>query len=430
MNRKRMYLAPVAAAALAALFSSGASAFEFHGYLRSGAGSNSKDGGQTCFVLPGTPGANGTKYRLGNECDNYAELGFDQELFEGKNDGVKFIYHGMLSYSTSQTASTANYLSLKGSNNDIAVRQNWVEAKNLPMLRGASVWVGNRFYQRHDIHINDFYFWDNSGTGVGVEGAKLGIGDMNASYALFRSTFGQDTAVTRHDFRLGGIGLGGFGDLTIGGQYNTADTSVPADDHKGGGITLLHFKGNVLGGFNKMALQYSKGTVAQYDYGYPAIGGGDNANGTGAKKWRFVEMLQWQVTPQFGGMVSFIYEDAKAPNSGWIGFNHKWTSFGVRPVYAINDYFRLVAELGYDRIKPNENSLGVYNKSMSLTKFTVAPTIAPGMGFWARPELRLFYTYAKWNEAARDIYAGAIAGGKFGTATSGSTIGFQVEGWW
>lgn len=427
MPFKRMQLLPVAVAAAAAFTSLGASALEFHGYLRSGAGSNSKDGAQTCFALPGTPGPGGTKYRLGNECETYAELGFDQELFEGKGDGVKFIYHGMLSYSSAQTAGTSSYSSLKDDGRDIAVRQNWIEAKNIPMFNGGSVWVGNRYYQRHDIHINDFYYWDTSGTGVGVEGIKLGTGGMNVSYALFRNTFNQDTAATRHDLRLGGIGLGGMGDLTVGLQYNSADSSVEAlDGNDGWGVTVQHFMGGVLGGFNKAALQYSKGTVAQYDYGYPATP--DLGNSDGAKKWRFIEMLQWQVTPQFGGMATLIYQKSDTPGTDWIGFNNTWLSMGVRPVYAINDYFRIVAELGYDKIKPN--SKAGYQRSMDLTKFTIAPTLAVGQGFWSRPELRLFYTYAKWNEAARDIYGGAIAGGKFGTATNGSTIGFQVEAWW
>ncbi|MCC9596947.1 MULTISPECIES: carbohydrate porin [unclassified Rubrivivax] len=423
MSRLHTRLLPLAAAA--ALCSGSAFALDFNGYLRSGGGSNSEDGGQVCFALPGTPGLTGTKYRLGNECDTYAELGFTQELFESKKDGVKFIYHGMLSYSINNNDNSDSYASLVD-DGDIAARQNYIEVKNLPMMNGAAVWVGKRYYQRQDIHINDFYYWDTSGTGFGVEGYKIGDSGLNLSYALFRNTMGQDTAATRHDFRVGGIGLGAYGDLTLGLQYNTADTSVDANDNNGWGFTVQHFKGGVLGGFNKAALQYSKGTVAQFDYGYPATD--EMANSDGAKKWRFVEILNWQTTPKFGGMATFIYQKSDTPKSDWIGFNGTWMSAGVRPVYAINDYFRIVAELGHDRIKPNDDAS--YQKTINLTKFTIAPTLAVGPSFWARPELRLFYTYAKWNEAARDIYAGAIAGGKFGTATHGSTIGFQVEAWW
>ena len=46
--------------------------FEFHGYLRSGYGLNSKGGQQVAFEAPGAD----AKYRLGNEAETYAELIF------------------------------------------------------------------------------------------------------------------------------------------------------------------------------------------------------------------------------------------------------------------------------------------------------------------------------------------------------------------
>ena len=47
-----------------------AQALEFAGYLRSGAGTSTGSGKQQCFQLPGAQ----SKYRLGNECEQYAEL--------------------------------------------------------------------------------------------------------------------------------------------------------------------------------------------------------------------------------------------------------------------------------------------------------------------------------------------------------------------
>jgi maltoporin len=47
-----------------------ANALEFAGYLRSGIGNSLEGGKQSCFKLPGAE----TKYRLGNECEQYAEL--------------------------------------------------------------------------------------------------------------------------------------------------------------------------------------------------------------------------------------------------------------------------------------------------------------------------------------------------------------------
>jgi maltoporin len=65
-----------------------------------------------------------------------------------------------------------------------------------------------------------------------------------------------------------------------------------------------------------------------------------------------------------------------------------------------------------------------------LAKFTIAPAIAAAEGFLSRPELRLFYTWAVWNETARTA---SIDSGRLYTTTnflSGSTFGVQAEAAW
>ena len=73
----------------------------------------------------------------------------------------------------------------------------------------------------------------------------------------------------------------------------------------------------------------------------------------------------------------------------------------------------------------------------TLSKFTFAPTWSPkGPGFWERPEIRLYYTYARWNKAAQlaanRLGAGSALSdsGAFGRARHGSNMGLQVEYWW
>lgn len=413
MKARSLKLLPVAAALLA--MSGAASAFEFTGYLRSGVGTNSKDGPQQCFQLPGAY----SKYRLGNECETYAELGFNQNLFDGK-DGVKFDYHGMLAYVSNQQQ---DYESLKSDGRDIALRQNWIEAKNLPFMGGASVWAGKRYYERHDVHITDFYYWDTSGYGAGVQNIAAGPGKF--SYAYLRNSFSanppgmaKSDAVSRHDLRYSGINLGGFGDLTVGLQFNQSDSSNPGRDNNGTAVTLQHFIGGVLGGYNKLALQYGDGSARNMALGYP-----DPSSRTSNKTYRIVETLQWQVSKQFSGMATFVYQDQKD--------NYKWISLGARPVFHLNDYVKLQLEVGHDEVKPTSGG-SVNEQKRKLDKITFAPTIAAGGGFWSRPELRFFVTYAKWNDAARDLWGGVAGGtgGHFGSDTNGTTVGFQVEGWW
>lgn len=413
MKARKTPLLPVAAASALMVLAGTASAFEFHGYLRSGGGSTlKKGGGQSCFQLPGAY----AKYRLGNECETYAELMADQELFEAK-DGVKFIYHVNIAYISDQQQ---DFESFKGTGRDVALRENYVEAKNLPFANGGTVWAGKRFYERNDIHINDFYYWDTSGYGVGIQDVKV-ADTLKFSYALFRNGNSSESATTRHDFRLGGIPLGGFGDLTVGLQLNTADSTDAAkaagQNSDGQALTVQHFLGGVLGGFNKFAVQYGKGSARNLVLPYP-----NNSEPEDNKTYRIVEMLQIQPSPDWSGMATVIYQDQKD--------NYKWFSFGIRPVYHVSDYFKIQAEFGHDEVKPTSGD-AINRQKRTLNKFTIAPTIVAGRGFWARPELRLFYTYAKWNDAARDLWGGVAGGtaGRFGADTNGSTIGFQVETW-
>ena len=72
---------PLALAIGAVLSSASAMAVDFHGYARSGIGWTNDGGEQQCHKLAGA----GSKYRLGNECETYAELKLGQDLYK-END--------------------------------------------------------------------------------------------------------------------------------------------------------------------------------------------------------------------------------------------------------------------------------------------------------------------------------------------------------
>jgi maltoporin len=413
-----------------------ASALDFHGYFRSGAGASSKDGGLECFKLAGASG--NQNFRLGNECETYGEAQFDQNLFEGKGDGVKFDYHVMFGYATPQNADFEN---LAAPGNHIALRQNYVDAK-LPYLNGGDVWVGKRYYQRHDIHINDFFYWNTSAPGAGVEKIGLG-GTMNTSFAYLRSGgnngYNSDppsltnsfndpnrSAATVLDWRLAGIPLGGLGTFEVGAAYAKEDTKQP--NAKNGWALMSEWTWNVLGGINKLFGYYGKDSAARL----PIDQGPNNfmtcffgqTVGTCDQGWGISDHLVFQLSPEFSGGVAIGHYDFKN--------NFKWDFAGVRPVWHVNDYFKLQGELGYNKVKAASQS-----NSADLTKITIAPTIVAGRGFWGRPELRFYYSYNKWNDKARDgVFGpglGVIAGGQagpFGASTNGATWGFQAEAWW
>ena len=383
-------------------------ALDFNGYVRSGIGQSSEGDSQTCFQLPGAP----SKYRLGNECEQYSELGLRQDLLT-MDDGSVLSVEGMAALYNEYNHTPK----FTGDHGWARLVQAYAEWSKVPALNNGSLWAGRRFYKRNDIHISDFYYWNQSATGAGIEDVE--IGGLKYSYAFSRkdSVF-QENYTNRHDFNVGGIDTNPGGELQFGVSY-IADPDR-GDSHSGWAVTAQHEQVGFLGGSNTVALQYGEGPGTGLGYT------GDVSLDDSAKSWRVVEFFDWQVTPRFGGQFEVVYQKDKRQDGG----DQDWLSVGVRPVYALTDEFKLVAELGRDQIDAPEGT-------RKLTKFTIAPTWSPsGPGFWARPEFRLYYTYAQWNDAAQQAANQMVAGsalsetGAFGTAQHGSNFGVQVEYWW
>lgn len=385
-----------------------ASALEFAGYLRSGVGNSLNGGKQSCFKLPGAE----AKYRLGNECEQYAELELRQDVYSF-DDGSVLSVDGMASLYNQYD----RQLTFQGDNGSARLPQLYAQWSNLPGLNGGSLWAGRRYYKRNDIHISDFYYWNQSATGAGIEDVL--IGGLKYSYALSRKdNLYQENYVTRHDFNVAGFNTNPGGELELGLSY--LDKPERTDAHSGWAITAQHVQGEFLGGKNKFAVQYGEGSGTGLGYT------GDFRLDNSSKRYRIVEFFDWQVTPRFGGQVEAVYQKDFRPDGG----NQEWLSLGVRPTYAISEQFKLVTELGHDQVKAADGT-------RKLSKFTFAPTWSPkGPGFWTRPEVRLYYTYASWNAAAQraanefDAGSALSDSGAFGSARHGSNAGLQVEYWW
>lgn len=397
---------------------------DFHGYLRSGIGTNEGGGGsQACFQLAGA----GSKYRLGNECETYGELALGKTVYQDKETGAKFSVNTRIAVSAKQWQDWEDNTG-SDSKSKFAFREAFIMAENIG-LGDAKVWAGKRFYDRHDVHINDYYFWDNSGPGAGVENIDVGIGRL--AYAWRQNTVdsgntsvdGLDhkVGVSGHDFRLSGLKINPGGELTLGLDFRRAnkdDADTANKSTSGVAFNVMHNQSGFLGGFNTLALQYMKGSIAG-SFGYPNPNADSND-----KKYRVVEAFQWQTADSnFSGMGTAIWEKTKPAT----GAGQVWTSVGLRPEYAFTKHLGAALELGYDQVKPDDA------ETRKLAKVTAAILISPDKGFWSRPQLRLFATYAKWNQAAQASAGTGDAlskSGVFGDKTHGMTVGAQAEAWW
>ena len=136
----------------------------FHGYLRSGFGVDGTGKGQQPFIAP----LAGAKYRLGNEAETHLETTFAYGTNSEDKDPAYFDTRITLAYvaPTSQSNTFATTFSLREAY--ALGRRLWEAQPN------ATFWAGARFYDRHDLHILDFWYRDPSGFGGGIEDIALG----------------------------------------------------------------------------------------------------------------------------------------------------------------------------------------------------------------------------------------------------------------
>ena len=416
------------------------------GYVRAGYGRDSQGGPQVPFQAPGAL----AKYRLGNEAENYGELVF------GKNWYVPGIFSldpkdrpdaapsGPIAHAQVRLSFFNPYSSYNtGANTEFAVPEAWAAIGNIfkaqPTMK---FWAGDRFYRRRDIYINDFYFYNMSGGGGGVEDFQLPFGKAafawigNGSQSdLYTDIPPSPAPANKAGFSKGNWDLTlydlplplGKGELAF--VYAAADVgpdpngiSLPHTD--GFAFTLLHQADPFFDekGFNIFSVQAGNGPAKTFTSGFETF----NFNRRSYIRpdpndsWRFrvTEHFVVQSNPHFSIGPALVYQHTDFGNAYG---SQDWFSTGVRPIWKINKYFSVAFEGGFDDV--GNSSQGT---SGNLWKVSLAPQVALGSQFFSRPVLRAFITYAHWSNA----FVGQVGGQDYQTLNEGFTYGLQMETWW
>lgn len=463
----RQVIFTLAAAAAAGIgIPASAAPVDFTGYLRSGAGSSSQDGKEVCFRMPGSI----VWFRLGNECDTYAALSFGAKL--GEVDGTTFKTKFTTAYGTQQLANWEQTTP--------AFREAFVEAVDIGAstgwapLKGATLWAGKRFYKNPDIHMLDYTYWEPAAAaGFGIDGIKTGLGKFSyaylragdfAGYGIDKTNTaynpqiidGGSRTATSHDLRLEEIDTNPGGQLMAGvnlivngnrdgnstytndsfqlididNNPNTPavnvlvrETRTVSNKGKNGfGFTLSHRQKDFLGlgGFHDTGFQYAKNAAALKGFGIAA---------SPSERTEWLLFNHWVIEPKntpYTATLTAGYRHA-SPDGGdttkdfWIG---------ARPQYHINNVWSLMSEVGYQQVKVGGED------PRKLAKVTLGTQFSMGKSIWARPAIRFYATYAKWNDAAAAAGSVACTGrdcntgvGAFDDKRSGVGYGVQVETW-
>ena len=399
-----------------------------HGYFRAGFGVNADGGRQVCFQTPGAF----SKYRLGNECDLYGEFMFSAPAYVGDNGVIANanVMFDLFVPTTSQgypekLVPNAGEL---GRDVSFGTSQFFFDFQGIKFLGdGAKAWIGRRYYKREDVHATDYFWWNGSGLGGGIEDVPVS-GTMKFSYAAFvvdgpsvdadmmpvtPSLPAQASVAVRNDARLYGIPLHPGGELALGAN---AIVNLSNDDTSHGGFSATAMLvEKALGGTSKTAVQYGLGSAVS-----PNGVVGSLATPTSTNFVRVLENFDFQPTPELGGqLVALVNRD-----HGDVAGSQTWISAGGRLSYAIHDNAQLMFDAGFDSVKPENGD------RRNLFKLSVAPAITAGKAYWARPQLRLFATLAFWNDAAREA---GVDSGRIYVGTDkkvGATFGMHAESWW
>ena len=411
------------------------------GYFRSGYGRSDKGGPQRAFGIPGIP-----KYRLGNEAETYGEIAFRKNfflpgMFSLDDSAVRQRQSGPSASTTIRLAFFNPYEEFgSGADTDFSVPEVWASLGGIfPSIPEAKVWAGSRFYRRHDIHVNDFYFWDMSGGGI--EDVPLGSGKFalawigdGAESAVYSQTGFPDPeneagySKTNIDARYyDWCLLGGSGEFGITVSHAESGLDVngnSTDDAWGVAASLVRTNSGFADpeSLHKTSLQIGTGPAKTFTAGFDTF---TNDDGTFIRpdpeeSWRFRATDQYVIKPlerlSIGTAAVYQYTDFGDDLP-----EQHWASFGLRPIWHFCPNLSLAFEGGADWVSQTQEGDGGW-----LGKFTLAPQWSLGDQFFSRPVVRAFVTYSIWESSLQ----GEVGGIDYSDSTDGFSWGVQMESWW
>jgi len=418
---------------------------EINGYFRAGYARSGAGGPMAAFQAPGSA----AKYRLGNEAENYGEL------ILGKNFYVPGLFkldqgvraNGSLKGAIARVQlrlSFMNPYSASGSAEatTVGLPEAWASIGNVfPGAPSVKFWAGNRFYRRHDIHVLDFFYWNVSGGGGGVEDIPVGPkARMALAWIGWGSTSGfgyvpqpdpdnqAGFSKQTFDLRLYDLpllaGHAEFGLAYAHAMSGLDETGAQQPDGHGIAATAVHTIPGFISedGVQKLSIQFGTGPARTFTSGFETVtlptGIFINPEESDAFRLRITENFTANVHKHFsiGPVVVFQMTDDGTPDTTQL-----WLSAGVRPIVHFTRNVSVAFEGGVDWVKSDASGT-----EGTLTKLTVAPQVSISDRWASRPVIRAFVTGAFWS----DDFVGQIGGLDYLTSSDGLSGGMQMEAWW
>ena len=424
---------------------------DFTGYFRAGYGRNDHGSVQSAFKAPGAQ----SKYRLGNETENYGEVAL------GKNFYLPGLFSAEPPETTTEAAAGADgpiarlqfrlaFANPYTGGTDVTIPETWASiGQVIPSLPEAKFWAGNRFYRRHDIHINDFYFYNMAGKGGGVEDVDVGFGKVALAWigeSSFDATYGDlilpdpanksGFAKASWDLRLYDVdmplGKGEFGVALVNSEGGADEGGDRVDDAFGAAFNFVHTAEGLVDerGVNKFSLQFGTGPARTFNSGFEVYSSAGQLYILPELRdsWRARATEHFVIQPYEWLSIgpALVYEYTDFDRQGAFGGTRQWASAGVRPIIHFTKNLSLALEGGVDYTDTDGRIDSAPDASGALWKFTVAPQVALDRFFFSRPVIRAYFTYGGWSDA----FTGSVGGADYTDREHGAAFGVQMEAWW
>ncbi|AYN26160.1 carbohydrate porin [Buttiauxella sp. 3AFRM03] len=371
------------------------SGIDFFGYFRSGIA-----GGESGSMNEAVGGSfqKNKLGRLGNEFDTYAEIGFGKELYNAGSQSV-YIQTMINMYDGDSNSNNGD--------NPFGWENLNMQFRNF-MGFDETTWVGIRQYNKYSIDANDYFFWNKTNVGGGIE--KMSVGQGKLSIAALHRDIEEDNSMGA-DGDLDSVDIDDLVDsnqlelmydsqplwrgasLVVGYKYLNADASDEQiqhnnHDYSDGQTAMVMLQQQVFEkGINNTVVQYyADGSALQG----VTFGAADTLNGT-VKSGNGWAMRNYGVIPlaEDWDLSHAINYAAANDIERWDGKKGDGTtvSASAKVTYHWSDYTRTYVELGYF---DDEKTVDGTNYERSGSKYTVAQALSFGRD---KPELRLFASY-------------------------------------
>jgi len=391
-----------------------------HGYLRTGLGSSDSQT-PVCFKAPGA----GSKYRLGNECENYGELSIYYRYRFGDGDHAPYVHYEYLKPFLGPYSKSIKLLPFD---------ENYLEFGNIGGTP-VSVTVGRHRFLRRDIHISDYFYMNRSGEGISIEGIPLGFAAFGYTYLRHKQVpagmvVTNEVTQHNHDFSLYDVQVDPDASLALDFRLSriAGKTFGPVTIHSvnGWAVSAEHKQKNILGGSNTFSIQYGRGaarsawstTSEGVDTLSQLVSAQAATDLEKAYTWRLVNHHLYEGNG-WAMQSGVVWEDKHSV--AFDGINQTWVSIGARPTYYIDEHWRLTGEAGLDYVKDKTAA-----SDGSLVKMTIAMEWSAEKSYFSRPALRAYVSNAFWSNS----FVGQVGVPVYADRNHGWNAGLQLETWW